>query len=256
MRPGGTGMNTRRHLLYVVIALHAGFASAPAWSAGVAFYSENSYPTRMENIVSQSRLRLDLADSVSALRPYAGILLDQDTRSAPGLIYNDNSVSPLAGISLRLPAVPVALFTEYRRVLRTIDRADSSPVQSGDLRTGALAYQWLTHGRLFTELYGEGILSTRLDRNLFLQGWSKSGARIQLSRALAADAYLELLGHADRLGLSYNNYWETGPAIRVSARFFENASAALSARRGFGSYWKSGAGYADWTAMLVLAGGI
>ena len=241
-----------------------GYEEKSPWSLSPSLfvYSESTYLSRSDNLVSQNQFRLSLLRfRENLLRSYIGFALEQDSQSNQYDIYNDNRVSPLVGLSSRPFGLPLVFFTEYRQNFRLLKRPENRNVTEGDYRLGIYLYQWwdltkpLTTPSPFNENYVETVFSTQLSGNILSQAWSKLGLRTKLAKQISFDAYLELLLKRDRLGLTENNYQQVGPGARLGLRMGSLISL-LSVRRGFAFAAEHSAANPEWNAQLVFTGEI
>ncbi len=187
------------------------------------FYNEMTYLPQISNAINECKLIYQFVD-INSIKPYLGIAIGQDLQSTSDLIYNDNHVSPLAGIRYNPPSFPFGLYLEFRQNMRIIRPPSTREFSQGDLRAGGYLYQWfnLTQAqsslRLFQETYGEAFYTSVLLSNVIFQGWLKQGGRIRINTALDFDAYFELAGRLDRTNNPDFNlgYFDVG--IRTNIR--------------------------------------
>ncbi len=186
-------------------------------------YNETTYLPQLYNAVNEGKLIFQLSD-LSPIKPYLGLAMGQDLRSDDQVIYNDNHVTPLAGIRYAPRDLPLGLYLEFRQNLRVIRPPTIRDFSQGDLRLGAYIYQWFdltpnhSFSRLFQEIYGEMLFTSALQNNLIAQGWLKQGVRGKIHQQVNLDSYLEFAGTADRTGNPDFNLLYVDLGIRANLR--------------------------------------
>lgn len=226
----------------------------------IKLYSESTYISRFNNLVHFTKVTMYPLHVAHILYAYAGLRIAQDSRSTPTVLYNDNQVTPLYGLEIRAPVIPLTLFAEHHHGLRLFDRAPAKPFYETDFRLGAFAYYWWKvlplsgMAQLFDEVYGELIYSSRLDQNIFLSAWNKLGIRFSVLPLLHVDGYGEGFLKQDRLGVASENAQELRVGMRLSASFLPHTLApltlALSTHYGVGT--QSSTLYQEWRSLLVF----
>lgn len=209
-----------------------------------------------------TQLHFTLASPAHGAELYAGLAMAQDLRSTADAIYNDNHVSPLLGMNLRLGDAPFSLFAEYRRAHRMIARSASLPALENELRAGAFGYRWWDFVeadslRPFSENYGEAVYSSRVPRHFFLSAWSKLGLRQPLTKGWDADAFMELQLGRDGFGSDTASRELAGAGARLAARF-GGATGRMETQLLFRAQTSLIPSAAErpwnWTSQLVLTG--
>jgi len=226
-------------------------------------YTETSWLSQYDDVVVTSRLKLELMHA-GPVRGYGGAVLEQDSRSSNGTIYNDNGVSPMVGAWMPIVIPQLALFTEYRQTFRLINKPDSRSGSQPDLLVGSYGYQYWrladlsATGALFQEAYGDVISRSKLSFNPMLESWSKTGTRWSMNHlieGLSADAYLDIEFRRASTGEAEDNFQTLGPGLRLNY-FAQKFSAALSTHEEIGSYTQSSSSISRWKTLLVISGAL
>jgi hypothetical protein len=253
------------------------FAVALSWASfaraeTISLYSESTVRSRTQDAFHETSLNFKPLQTPAWLEVYAGARLSEgmDLRTTDGLGGGFLALYPGARLHAPWsPNFPLTAFAEYWALFQ------NSPPQpdarsNEDLRAGFYAYHWedlklsrLPIPGLFSETYGEGVYSTRLENNIFFAGWTKVGRRFALTPSvapgIALDPFLELFAKRDRLGYSQENLQEFRPGLRL-AFFWEHLSASLSATHAWGSTSSTSQArsesYREWKGLLALSGGL
>lgn len=241
-----------------VIDCRSARAEVSLSSLEATHYTETSWLSQYNDIVVTSELKLDLLRA-GPLHGYGGAVLEQDSRSTNGTIYNDNGVSPMVGAWMPLIIPQIALFTEYRQTFRVINKPDSRAGSQPDLLMGSYGYQYwalapiASSGSLFQEMYGEFISRSKLSFNPVLESWSKTGYRYNLQHGLAADAFLDIEFRRASTGEAEDNFQTLGPGLRLTY-FAQKFSASLGTHQEIGAYTNRSDSISRWKTLFVISG--
>lgn len=223
-------------------------------------YTETSWLSQYNDVVVTSKLKLDLMHA-GPVHGYGGAVLEQDSRSTNGTIYNDNGVSPMVGAWMPLFIPQVALFTEYRQTFRVINKPDSRTGSQPDLLLGSYGYQYWslaqvsTTSSLFTEAYGDLISRSKLSFNPMLESWSKSGMRWAFTHGFSADAFLDIEFRRASTGEAEDNFQTLGPGLRLNY-FGQKFSASLGTHQEIGAYTNRSDSISRWKTLFVISGAL
>lgn len=221
-------------------------------------YTETSWLSQYNDIVVTSKLKLELMHA-GPVHGYGGAVLEQDSRSTNGTIYNDNGVSPMVGAWVPLFIPQLALFTEYRQTFRVVNKPDSRTGSQPDLLLGGYGYQYWSLASLteatsfFTEAYGDLISRSKLSFNPMLESWSKSGMRWDLKRGFSADAFLDVEFRRASTGEAEDNFQTLGPGVRINY-FGQRFSASLGTHQELGAYTNRSDSISRWKTLFVISG--
>lgn len=218
------------------------------------FYSESSIHSHARIAVNESKLQFTpFRYDPLLLEAYAGANLSQALSLSDGTASSGNHVALYPGLRLRVPLLPIVLHAEYWQLFLT--HPGSHPGASGtanDLRLGAYGYTWRDlalispRSRLFSETYGDLLFSDRLNRDVFLQAWSKAGVRISAGAGFNVDPFVEGVLKRSRNGLAPDNLQDLRTGARVTRQFGPVGAFLI------GSY---GLTRQEWTGLLALSGG-
>lgn len=223
----------------------------------IFIYSESTYFPKDSNVVFASKINYTFFRYENLTNFYLGFEQGQDFQSKGDMIYNDNHIAPLIGANFRPLPIPVSLFTEYRRNFRLFRKPATRETEEPDFRMGGFAYQWFDLIRFspkirpFTEMYGEAVYSSMLNKNLLMAGWTKAGVRIPLSTKVFADGYTELSFIRDRLKLLENNFEMSGLGARVGIKF-DAVLAQMMIRRNFEFFSTFPSNQSRWNGQIVF----
>ncbi len=223
-------------------------------------YTETSWLSQYNDLVVTSKLKLDVMRA-GPLHAYGGAVLEQDSRSTNGTIYNDNGVSPMVGAWMPLLIPQIALFTEYRQTFRVINKPDTRSGSQPDLLLGSYGYQYWTlasawkTGSFFQEMYGDLISRSKLSFNPMLESWSKTGMRWAIRNGFSADAFFDLEFRRASTGEVEDNFQTVGPGLRLNY-FGQNFSASLGTHQEIGSYTNRSDSISRWKTLFVISGAL
>ena len=248
--------------LYLLACTDAAAAEpVSTWTTVPRFtlYSESSYQSGIDQIVSDTKTTLSVARWDEWLDLYGGISVCQELRPSPDSYGGDNLLSVYPGISSgalrRAWNIPIQLFAEYRRIL-TVNTAG----QKSDPRYGAWLYHWVEPSDpvFFIESYGEVVHTERIVADWVAAGWVKGGHRFKIEPALHWDPYLELAIKRDTALFRGENTQEfrSGARIGYQPGAF---GASLSMARAWGGYARGLEGsvsseYTEWRGLLAISG--
>jgi hypothetical protein len=222
------------------------------------FYSESTFLPKDANVVFANKLNYYFASYENLIRGYVGVEQGQDLLSDTLTIYNDNHVAPLIGAQVRAYSLPISFFAEYRQIFRPFNKPLIRLSSQPDIRTGAYGYRWWdllsTTGSVqpFEEIYGEAVFSSMLDRNVFVQTWSKTGVRATLGSHLFTDGFIDVSLNKDRLDLPENNFRMSSLGARLGIRY-NSILGQFLVRRNFELFNTFPSSQSRWNGQLVLS---
>jgi hypothetical protein len=225
---------TSAFLIAALVSVHgaSAYADVSLDSFQATHYTETSWLSQYDDLVVTSKLKLDVMHA-GPVRAYGGAVLEQDSRSSNGTIYNDNGVSPMVGAWMPLFIPQLALFTEYRQTFRVINKPESRTGSQPDLLLGGYGYQYWSlvqtseKSSLFTEAYGDLISRSKLEFNPMLESWSKSGMRWALAHGFSADAFWTSSSVAHRPG-----------RLKITFRLWVRAFVSITSGKIFQHHWE------------------
>jgi hypothetical protein len=253
---------TSAFLIAALVSVHgaSAYADVSLDSFQATHYTETSWLSQYDDLVVTSKLKLDVMHA-GPVRAYGGAVLEQDSRSSNGTIYNDNGVSPMVGAWMPLFIPQLALFTEYRQTFRVINKPESRTGSQPDLLLGGYGYQYWSlvqtseKSSLFTEAYGDLISRSKLEFNPMLESWSKSGMRWALAHGFSADAFLDVEFRRASTGEAEDNFQTLGPGLRLNY-FGQNFSASLGTHQEIGAYTNRSDSISRWKTLFVISGAL
>jgi hypothetical protein len=245
------------------VAIAAESEAVSRESLRVTHYTETSWLSQYDDLVVSSKVKVDVM-RLGPVQGYGGAILEQDSRSTSGTIYNDNGISPLVGATMPLWIPQLGLFTEYRQTFRVINKPDTRGGSQPDFLLGTFGYQYWNLADLssssnrtsfFEEAYGEIISRSKLDFNPMMESWSKTGFRWAMARGFAADAFLDIEFRRASTGEPEDNFQSLGPGLRLS--YFGNKfSASLGTHQELGSYTNRSDSISRWKTLFVISGAL
>lgn len=242
----------------IAIECRSAHAEISMASLQATHYTETSWLSQYNDLVVTSELKLDLLRA-GPLHGYGGTVIEQDSRSSNGTIYNDNGVSPMVGAWMPLFIPQIALFTEYRQTFRVINKPDTRAGSQPDLLLGSYGYQYwdmapvTSTSSLFQEVYGDFISRSKLSFSPVLESWSKTGLRYTVQHGFAADAYLDIEFRRASTGEAEDNFQTLGPGLRLNY-FGQKFSASLGTHQELGAYTNRMDSISRWKTLFVISG--
>lgn len=258
----------------------------PTQSIRTTFYSQNTVDNVAANPVSQTRIHADLKELAPELSFGAGLWIDQDARSSGGVIHNDNQLSPFLGLAWRRPALSVGATADLAYVVPwqpgEPSHRGSEPVARLSLfhskfmakRAAALFVRDATAPgvsasdgggskndeggpEVFLETYSSAFFTSRLDDNLTLDHWTKSGIRFSVLSLGRARLHADLLGEVRARDNARAWEWDEFGDSRVGLRLGwmqPGLAVSLSVSRLVVPLW--GFKTAPLSGLLVIGGEI
>lgn len=228
-------------------------AVAPKVNASywIDYYGQNVWLGNASNLIVQHRVLL--GKEFSWLRPYAGLLLDEDGQTDSQRAFTDSQVAALVGVQTPLffyPTFPLRAFVETRYVNRLGSFPDARKKQDWEGRFGVLGsgrYDFdhnlfLAHyfAVFYTRLYGERVIS---------EGWWRQGYKL----SSWASAFHEL--YVDSYDLQYDRELSFDSRPGVAATFTLENGLYIESSFQYIRHWNevSVRGKDDWRVNLIFA---